>query len=162
MSKHRYQYYTDFFIDFNGKKHFFTICAYSVELSQNSALYTQLGISKKVSLGVAICNPVDEFDETIGKMLASSRAESGNIVMYANKKGCINTKVVSAFLMQEAQYIKNNPGYYIKGYEVTKKANVIKAKVAEELNNASPRGKEIYKYLTENIKLFKVISKYIK
>lgn len=128
MSKKRYQYYTDFLTDFNGQRHIFIICACSVELSKNSELYKQLGISKKVSLGVAICNPVDAFDESIGQLLASSRAESGDIVMYANKKGYINTKVINALLMQEAKCIK----------------------------------KEIYKYLTENAKLFKIISNYIK
>lgn len=73
-------------------------------------------VVKKVSVGFSICNPEDEFDENIGKLKAYNRAKNSDAVLYATKSGMINTKVVTALLIQESEYFKENPGSQIKGY----------------------------------------------
>lgn len=74
-------------------------------------------IVKALSLGIAICNPEDKFDLEIGKKIAFEKAKKTCPCMYVTELGYINTTMVQAFLKQEADYLKDNPGKYIKGYK---------------------------------------------
>lgn len=79
------------------------------------------GLVKSLRLGVAICNPIDKFNERAGKEKAVHRAKNcKHNALYSTEKGYINTRVVKAMLEQEAHYIKTNPGKYIKGYDEAK------------------------------------------
>lgn len=75
-------------------------------------------VVKSVSIGVAICNPEDTFNEETGYRKAMSRAK---LALYATHSGYISTRLVQAMLEQEAYYIKSNPGKYIKGYNEAEK-----------------------------------------
>lgn len=116
--------YQDEFIDYAGKTHKFIIAAISdiiedAELIQIDGLDTETvgSVTKGVKLGIAICNPTDKFSERSGVYRAIARAEDANYALLSPTRGYINTRVVQALLVQEAEYLKNNPEQYIPGYK---------------------------------------------
>lgn len=137
--------YEDAFVDYKGIVHLFTIVAVSQTLPKTGkelgedehywdsevtyevatyledyGTYNYIGnIGKVVKIGVAICNPYDEYNEKIGYNKALARARSSKPVLYANidNLGIINNHVITALLQQEAKYLKENPAKYIKGYK---------------------------------------------
>ena len=111
------------FTDFRGVIHKFVVAAVSINIDGDILVrpdeYLERGadITKAVKLGVAICNPVDEFDEEKGKMIAINKArDSYDYALYATKPGMINTAVVEALISQEIAFIQNNPDRVISGY----------------------------------------------
>lgn len=118
--KSHVELYQDFFEDFSGKKHFFIIAAISdpstkgMVKSYNNEFVGF--VDKGLHLGISICHPDDNFNEKIGAAQAINRAKSNSPSLFVKDKGQINTTLVQAFLKQEAEYLKNNPNKYIKGY----------------------------------------------
>lgn len=119
MRKERIQTIVDSLSDKEGKVHNFVIAAVSevfdsdeeplLVLSDNGVNYFT-EVVKGIKLGYAICNPIDDFNEEIGKQIAIGRARKNeNYALYSTELGYINTKMVQAFLEQEAQYLKDNP-----------------------------------------------------
>ena len=139
--KEKVQYLFDSFIDFKGEEHKFVICAVSQLVNNNSLL------CKKVTLGFSICNPGDEFNEEFGTTIAYNRAKSENCSheLYVSKSGMINTKLVSALLEQEAEYLKRDPNSQIKGYREAENKFHEKQK-----SNFSNYEKEVLKYIKDN------------
>lgn len=130
---------TDSFVDYKGGIHHFVIAAISSELpttyNKSQVTYGVNGyiedcgigaflcdVTKKVCIGIAICNPEDPFNEEIGKKKAIARAKTAKPALLAVNKGYINKHVVQGLLRQESEYIKNNPHLYIKGYSDMEKA----------------------------------------
>lgn len=73
---------------------------------------------KVLSIGVSVCRPNDEFNETLGKTIAEGKATKyRNHALYAVDAGLINETMVKALLQQEAEYFKVNPGRYLAGYD---------------------------------------------
>ena len=119
--------YQDYFIDFAGRKHNFVIAAVSQEIPtfieniHDDVDYSINAIGEKVlKIGISICHPSDEFDQKLGITKAVGRARKYANGLYATFRGYINTDLVKAFLLQEADYIKNNPEQYIAGYKQEK------------------------------------------
>lgn len=114
----------DEFTDFKGQVHKFVVAAVSEEIDAAIDIYSEEGdvveyadATKAVKLGVAICNPVDEYDEEKGKMIAINKANANvDYALYATLPGMINTAVVDALVKQEVEFIKANPGRVIPGY----------------------------------------------
>lgn len=112
------------FTDFKGQIHKFIVAAVSEPVDAAIDIYGGEGsvidytdAQKAVKLGVAICNPVDEYDEEKGKMIAINKAKQNTeYALYATLPGMINTAVVDALLKQEVEFIKANPGRVIPGY----------------------------------------------
>lgn len=137
MKKERIETLVDSFVDINGDTRYFVIAAVSevlptlvsddfedIEVSHEVMICTEYNsdyvdnVVKKVTLGYAFCNPTDTFNEELGKTIAIGRARKNQeAALYSTKLGYINTKLVKAFLEQEAEYFKNNPENYIKGYK---------------------------------------------
>jgi hypothetical protein len=143
MKKEKIETLTDQFIDENGNIHHFVIAAISEMLptiSSNTdyeeATITNATITHKVvacnwhdeniidtvvkglKIGFAICSPVDTFNEELGKTIAIGRArKNSTYALYVTNPGFINTKLVKAFLEQEAEYFKRSPESYIAGYK---------------------------------------------
>lgn len=144
MKKERIETLVDSFIDANGDERHFVVAAISKVLPKtyaelypdcdegdDSDIVTEVVISddwdpldttdvlvKGIKLGFAICNPKDVFNEEIGKTIAIGRArKNANYALYATELGYINTKLVRAFLEQEAEYFKHNPESRIAGYK---------------------------------------------
>ena len=173
--KERTQFIHDSFVDYKGKEHHFVICAYSKLLPRTfkeaegiefdadkddrvetfavsyadsyGCLDNYDKVVKSVSIGVSICNPEDEFNYVIGCKKAQARAKNSNATLYATKSGMINTTMVTGLLTQEAEYLKNNPDAYIKGYEESKRAYLEKQKKADIFTALPEQAKETINYL---------------
>lgn len=126
MKKERIEYLVDSFVDANGDERHFVVAAVS-EMFDNEgepAYVTDLDgfdmqdVVKGLKLGFSICNPTDEFNEKLGVTIAVGRArKNAEYALLASEPGYINTKLVRAFLEQEAEYFKHNPEYKIAGYK---------------------------------------------
>lgn len=117
----RVQVIEDVFIDCAGKHHKFMIAAVSTRIDgyagENDDLFDEVNIEKKLSIGISVCNPEDTYNARIAYMQATGRARKNNDrVMFVNRPGMINTKMVQALLEQEAEFLKSNPDFLIKGY----------------------------------------------
>lgn len=125
MKKERIEYLVDSFVDANGDERHFVVAAISEMFSEDDEPtyvtdvdgYHVQEVIKGLKLGFAICNPTDKFDEKLGVTIATGRAhKNAEYALLASESGYINTKLVRAFLEQEAEYFKHNPEYKIAGY----------------------------------------------
>lgn len=126
MKKERIAYLVDSFVDSNGDERHFVVAAISEVFTDyddpryvaNLDGFEIQDIVKGLKLGFAICNPNDKFDEKLGITIAVGRArKNAEYALLASETGYINTKLVQAFLEQEAEYFKRNPEYKIAGYK---------------------------------------------
>lgn len=126
MKKERIEILVDSFVDANGDERHFVMAGVSemftddVEPSAVVDIYSDeiQEVVKGLKLGFAICNPTDKFNEELGKTIAIGRARKNKeYALLASKPGYINTQLVKAFLIQEAEYFKHNPEYLIAGYK---------------------------------------------
>ena len=111
------------FTDFKGLIHKFVIAAVSmpvdaeIDIYEDDKIVDWASADKVVKLGVAVCNPADQYSEEKGKMIAINKAKScSDYALYATLPGMINTAVVDALIKQEIEFIKNNPVRVIPGY----------------------------------------------
>lgn len=129
MEKH-VEVIKDYFVDYAGNKHNFVIAAISEELDVPHRVAMKVGagylgpmfspvdeVVKAIKIGIAICNPLDNYDEELGVVKAVGRARKAIPSIWTKEKGYINAKTVNALLTSEAEYLKKNPEKYIAGYE---------------------------------------------
>ena len=125
------------FTDYVGNVHQFVVAAVSTtELcGPDSDLYLteydnnygdiidEEPVNKGLLIGIAICNPRDEFDEEKGKKIAHAKAANMETLprIYTPCKGVITKELVDAFLKQQVQFAKEDPERLIKGYDAAKK-----------------------------------------
>lgn len=143
--KTRIEYYESSFFDFLKQEHKFVIAAYS---------HFEDG-QKVVSLGVAFTHPEDKYNAGLGKSIALTRAKTSDYKLVASHPGMISYGLVNQLLQQEAFYISQNPGKYIKGYtDAEKKYKKNKAKEAafSKLDKADKETVSIKRDLDEFIK----------
>lgn len=163
----------DSFTDYAGKVHHFIIAAVSepfetpltvgVPITEEESVFYSAGtVQKGLHLGVAICNPDDVFDEKIGVLKATGRAKSSPASLYSSENGQINTKLVRAFLEQEAAYLKSNPDKYIKGYSEAKERWLRNKSMKEIGDNLSDLEQIIVDEVKKDSKFLDNIGKYIK
>ena len=119
----------DKIIDFAGKEHWFVIASSKQTIKSETKDPAEVVIYQEyeeeyagfvgagLSIGIAICNPLDEFDEATGIRVAQGRANNSNPVLFANFPSQISDSLVEAYLLQEAEYIKANPHKFIAGYK---------------------------------------------
>lgn len=145
-------YVVDSFINYKGIEQKFILCVKTTEcesaifeFNENDDFITIIddtignddyysGI-RNLHIGVAICNPNDEFNEEIGKKIALGKAESSIPKLISTEPGIINNAVVQALIQQEINYIKNNPGRFIPGYDEAVDKIKKKDKVISEIKN---------------------------
>ena len=149
----------DSFVDYEGKTHHFVIAAVTNSLSNDEGLFpfvVRLGemeyshintVEKGICIGISICNPEDEFVEKIGVLKAVSRARNSTPILYVTNPGYINNTLVEAFLKQEAEYLKSNPDFYIRGYKDSEERYLKKKKMEELKENFS----EVERIVVEGI-----------
>lgn len=190
MKKEHVDFIVDSFIDYKDEIHKFVIVAISQSLPtkgselnkdqfhskqevihdveiyvDNYGAYDSLGlIGKVVKIGIAICNPEDDFDEKIGYNKAYSRAKQNTPILYANlyNPGVINSEVIKALLRQEATYIKNNPSKYIKGYKESEKKYKFNERMMEMEENFSSLEDDVLDALRKDPNYFDDVYKYLK
>ena len=127
-------YLVDSFIDYAGKEHKLVACALS-QTPEDSAATLKVcwvdsedkalssaniyhDIYRLVTIGVAVCNPEDDFDEETGKKIAYNKAANIEYAprIYTTNRGVITKELVDTFLKQQVQFIKENPEKVITGY----------------------------------------------
>lgn len=105
---------------------------------------------KVLSIGVSVCRPDDEFNETLGKTIAEGNATKyRNHALYAVDAGLINETMVKALLQQEAEYFKVNPGRYLAGYDRDAEKYHRSTRIESYIDNLNGEAETTFKYLTE-------------
>ncbi len=146
------------FTDFKGDVHKFVVAAVSMPVDAEIDIYDEedeiagwTSAEKVVKLGVAICNPVDEYDEEKGKMIAINKAKNcDDYALYATLPGMINTAVVDALIKQEVEFIKNNPARVIPGYIEEKEKYEKRKAFAAALNALTEEERSVYNAMKEH------------
>lgn len=149
----------DKFVDYAGKEHQFIIAATKVALKNTGSCSTFVveltngtgeglgNVQVGLQIGVSICNPVDEFSEKVGTLKAIARAKNSDIALYAAHPGQMSDNLVRTYLAQEAEYIKENPEKYIKGYNDAK-ARFLKH---QEMEKVKENFTDIEKVIVEGV-----------
>ena len=103
------------FIDFEGKDHYFVVCAVLKES-------TILGnLTRVLSFGVSFCNPVDKHNNELGKKIAygkSVNVKNTNVLM--GRAGLLNIETVKYILDNEVNHVKQYPEQYSVAYAIDK------------------------------------------
>lgn len=159
----------DSFIDYAGKEHHFVIAAVTTPLEDEVDGYpiaygddTVNLLVKSICLGISICNPEDTFDERTGVMKALGRAKQSSPVLYAVNGDIITNFLVDSLLAQEAKFLKNNPGLYIKGYNEAKERYLKNNKMNELATNFSETERIIVDNIKKNPNYLDNVNEYIK
>ena len=160
------KFINDSFVDFAGKIHYFTVVATSTNKKGTYIVNEESGycfppVETEIHLGVSICNPEDSFDGYKGITKATKRADNSPAILYITKK-CYGTNgLINALLKRETEYIKKNPGKYIKGYDEAR-IRYFKRKRMENIeNNLSDLEKSVIKEIEFNPKFLDKIQEYI-
>lgn len=150
----------DKFVDYAGKEHQFVIAATKSALKDpnasspfvvkitNGAGEVLGDVQAGLQIGVSICNPVDEFSEKVGTLKAIARAKKSDIALYAAHPGQMSDNLIRTYLAQEAEYVKENPEKYIKGYNDAK-ARFLKH---QEMEKVKENFTDIEKVIVEGVK----------
>lgn len=182
---------TSEFVDYKGEKHYFIIAAISqnfpkfLNIDKNSSnvkigndrtpvFYEvneyiegygmteySISITKSLRIGISICNPVDKFNESIGKAKAIARARMSDPVLFVKNAGLINSKVVRALLEQESEYLKNNPELLIKRYKESKLRYERNHQMVNLEKSFTPVERDIAEKLTKNPNFLDKVYDYI-
>lgn len=117
------------FIDFEGKDHYFVVCA----VLKESTILDNL--TRILSFGVSFCNPVDKHNNELGKKIAygkSINAKNTNVLM--GRAGLLNIETVKYILDNEVNHVKQYPEQYsvayAKGKEKYEKSKALAQKTA--------------------------------
>lgn len=148
------EYIVDSFKDFTGEERQFVMAA--VSLHGEPEVYIEEDDEpidndmKVLSIGVSVCRPDDEFNETLGKTIAEGKATKyRNHALYAVDAGLINETMVKALLQQEAEYFKVNPGRYLAGYDRDAEKYHRSTRIESYIDNLNGEAETTFKYLTE-------------
>jgi len=101
----------DYFTDYEGKQHWFTVVAISTELDPVD------GFSKMVEVGISFCSTKDKFNPVAGERIATNKA---TLVLCGINNADISSEVVNGLIEQKLRYIKNNPEQFSKSYAEAK------------------------------------------
>ena len=98
------------FVDFEGKDHYFVVCAV---LREN--------IVRILSFGVSFCNPVDKHNKELGKKIAYGKSVSSkNTNVLVGRAGLLNIETVKHILDNEVAHVKQYPEQYSVAYAKAK------------------------------------------
>ena len=156
-------YLIDSFIDFEGKEHKIVACALSQSpintkyeslkvgwVSPNEMMDTENtlchDVYRLVTIGIAICNPEDPFNEETGKKIAYGKAANREDLprIYTPNKGIITGELVDAFLKQQVRFFKENPGTLINGYDKAKEAYETRQNTMKAIDNFTDEEKSVF------------------
>lgn len=103
------------FVDYEGKDHYFVVCA---ALRENTVVGN---LTRLLSFGVSFCNPVDKHNNELGKKIAYGRSvKDGNTNILLGRAGLLNIETVKHILDNEANHVKQYPEQYSASYAKAK------------------------------------------
>lgn len=169
-------YVVDSFTDFAGKEHKLVACALSQSpineshtlrlgwankdnrLNSRDRLYYD--IYRMVTVGIAICNPSDEFDLEVGKRIAYNKAANieGLPRLYTTDKGVITQQLVDTFIQQQIQFVKENPASLIPGYKEAEADYKATQAAQQEISTLKGQDKEIFNLAVKGFDFKKYIN----
>lgn len=157
------EFLIDSFIDFKGLEHKVVICALTQSPESESHELTVgwvdvegmvdeedelcVPVKRCLAIGVSICNPCDKFDEELGKKIARSKAEKSIPVLVSTEYGVMNKTLVTAYLKQEMEFLKKNPGKFIKGYAESEKKFFEMRELSNEVANLNSEERNLLRML---------------
>lgn len=148
-------YLVDSFVDYAGKEHKLIACALSQTPedsdhdlkvcwvdSEDKALNganIYHDVYRLVTIGIAVCNPEDNFNEETGKKIAYNKAANIEYAprIYTTNRGVITKELVETFLKQQVQFVKENPEKVITGYLKAKADYEALEAAKKEIDNLS-------------------------
>lgn len=82
-------------------------------------IYPTKKLQKKLTIGMAICHPTDEFDEEYGVSVAKSRIKDGRDIgsIYTNDITMLTEDAIMSELLVKLQHITDNIDDYIPADE---------------------------------------------
>lgn len=149
------EYMVDSFFDYQGLEHKLVACALSqspydpydtLHVAWLDDDYYAKGdsticdrVKRMITIGIAVCNPTDKFDEERGKSLALNKAlHCPNLPrLYATAPGVISTELARSFMKQELEFAKKCPDRLIKGYDEAEARFKAREALKEEVKNLS-------------------------
>ena len=103
------------FVDFEGKDHYFVICA----ILREGTICGHL--TRILSFGVSFCNPVDKHNNELGKKIAYGKSISDrNTNVLIGRAGLLNIETVKHILDNEVNHVKQYPEQYSVAYAKAK------------------------------------------
>ena len=163
-------YLTDSFVDFEGKEHQIVACALSQSpetqdlkigwvdegiIDEDGDLYHS--VYRMVTIGIAVCNPIDKYDIETGKRIARHKAENIEDLprIYTTSKGIITSELVHAFLKQQIRFFKENPGTFIAGYDKAKERFLNRKTVESTIQTLTPEERVVFDMAVRGVDLSK-------
>lgn len=172
---------TDKFTDYEGKDHWFVVAGTLMKLDksritgeppmiiedgEDDSTLNQLEyydtVRVSLNVGIAICNPMDDFDEHLGIKKALARARASYGVLYAPFAGMLNETVIRAYLEEKVKHIQNNPQNYIAGYAKAKKKYLENLELNSTYDSFTDNEKEVVDKAITSTNYFKKLLNYIK
>lgn len=103
------------FVDFEGKYHYFVVCA----VLRESTIFEN--VTRVLSFGVSFCNPVDKYNNELGKKIAYGKSVSDrNTNVLLGRAGLLNIEAVKYILDNETNHVKQYPEQYSVSYAKAK------------------------------------------
>lgn len=103
------------FVDFEGKDHYFVVCAVLRESTIRE------NVTRILSFGVSFCNPVDKHNNELGKKIAYGKSVSArNTNVLLGRAGLLNVEAVKYILDNETNHVKQYPEQYSVSYAKAK------------------------------------------
>lgn len=103
------------FVDFEGKDHYFVVCA----VLKESTIFEN--VTRILSFGVSFCNPVDKHNNELGKKIAYGKSVSArNTNVLLGRAGLLNIEAVKYILDNETNHVKQYPEQYSVSYAKAK------------------------------------------
>lgn len=175
MKQDKAIYKVDSFIDYAGREHKLVVCALS-QSPDNSDATLKVGwvdekdvmmsdchlyhnIYRIVTLGIAVCNPNDDFNLKAGEKLAYNKAAHMENLprLYATSKGMITKDVVNAFIDQQLKFYKENPESLIPGYNEAKKNYETVQQAKQDIEKLSDDEKAAFNLAVKGFDLSKYV-----
>ena len=169
------------FNDYKGQEHKIVVCAVSRRANVKNSIETnpiviykdsednygqEFEVAKVLSFGVAVCNPIDEYDKDHGEIIAYNRAKSDDApVMTSSRAGFFNTTTVTAIINNYLDYIQKDPGSVIAGYDQAKAKFYAEQDLKNDVSKMTEEMKAKVRILAasapENIEYAKKVVKYL-
>lgn len=157
-------YKVDSFIDYTGKKRMIVACALSETpgddqydllvgwVDRNDRIHKDAKLChevyRMVTIGIAVCNPEDTFNEEVGRNIAYNKAKNIESLprIYAPCKGVVTKELVDTFLDQQIQFFKEHPETIIVGYREAAQKYAELQTAEQEIANFSDTEKAIFQH----------------
>ena len=166
MKKEIASYKLGQFVDFKGVERLIVACAVSMPVKEGlTATWNIPGVEdsfeivRAISIGIAVYNPVDEFNLTFGKEQAYKKALAGEPCWFIGKGGVVTKECIDALLTEKIDHFTKNPEIVIKDYNANKAKYEEIQKEKEYIQNASPEEQAILTLMSKGVDVQGVIDK---